>query len=312
MNYRIAENSPTPEILSQAARIWNSNAAARHAYYPWTAERLFSLLTGKDGIAVGTFFTAHHIPSGEMIGFVHAATVCEDAYPRAGVVEALLVDAPYRGHGAGSALLAAAAHRLESSRPRPFLLDALGAWPFGYAFNTLADGSERSGVFLSDAPLYRLFRRAGFEPVRKSIVMRADVSPAAGRPLPPGCDIAIRKRSERTWLDRVFRGRELFDHDLVLEGARVLSRAIFGLMDGESRQENQAVFSLFGVNTPFDMQRKGYAGINISHLLECVRDLGGRVVELHVYADNAPALALYRSLGFRDVAETMMMHKRLE
>lgn len=310
MDYHITESSATLEVLSRVARIWNSNAAGRHAFYPWTADGVSSLLT-RGGIAIGSLFTAHHTPSGEMIGFVHTAEMREETYPNAGVVEAILVDSAYRGHGVGSSLLAAAVHRLTHTRPRPMLLDALGSWPFGYAFNTLADGSERSGIFLSDAPLYRLFRRAGFEPVRKSIVMRADVGRAASRPLPAGCECVLRKRDERTWLDRVFRGRDLFDHDLVFEGRRMVSRAIFGLMEGESRHEGQAVFSVFGVNTPFDVQRKGYAGVNVSRMLEYIRELGGRTAELHVYADNEPALALYRSLGFQDVAETMMMHRRL-
>ncbi len=311
MDYFIAASSPAPEVLAQVARIWNGNAVARHAFYPWTVERLSSLLARENGAPAGTLFTAHLDSSNEMIGFAYAANVREDAYPNAGVVEALLVDAPHRMNGVGSALLDAAVNRLETARPRPLLLDALGAWPFGHAFNTLADGSERSGIFLAEPSLYRLFRRAGFDPVRKSIVMRADVSTTSRRPLPEGSSLSMRKRTENTWLDRVFRGRDLFDHDLVGKDGRILSRAIFGLMEGESRQENQAIFSLFGVNTPFDIQRKGYAGINVARLLECVRDLGGRIVELHVYADNVPALALYRSLGFRKIAETMMMHKKL-
>ncbi len=100
------------------------------------------------------------------------------------------------------------------------------------------------------------------------------------------------------------------DHALVRQDGRILSRAIFGFMEGESRQEGRAVFSLFGVNTPFDLQRCGYAGMNLSNLMAYVKKLGGDVLELHVYADNPPALRLYESLGFRPLAETMMMHRR--
>lgn len=312
MDFHIQENTPTRETLTQIAQIWNANATARHAFYPWTSDLLLPLLTDADGSPVGHLFTAHHTPSNEMIGFIHHSLMREDGYPRAGVVEAIMVDAPYRRSGVGTALLAAAVGRMERSRPRPMLIDALGAWPFGYAFNTLADGSERSGVFLSEPAVYRLFRAAGFDPARRSTVMRADIRAAEHRPVPEGCGFYIGRRTERTWLDRVFRGRVLHDHDLV-RGAdrRVMSRSIFGLMDGESRREGQVVFSLFGVNTPFDMQRKGYAGINLAHLMEHVKDLGGETLELHVYADNDPALALYRSLGFAPVAETVMMHRRL-
>lgn len=311
MDFHIEESAPTRETLTRVAQIWNGNAAGRHAFYPWTVDLLLPLLTGGDGSPVGHLFTAHHSPSGETIGFVHGNIVREDGYPRAGVVEAIMVDAPYRRNGVGTALLAAAVNKM--SAQRPMLIDALGAWPFGYAFNTLADGSERSGVFLSEPSTYRLFRAAGFDPVRRSTVMRADIRAAEHRPVPEGCGFYIGKRTENTWLDRVFRGRALYDHDLVrASDRRLMSRSIFGLMDGESRREGRVVFSLFGVNTPYDMQRKGYAGINIAHLMEHVKDLGGEAMELHVYADNDPALALYRSLGFEPVAETVMMHRRMQ
>jgi predicted GNAT family acetyltransferase len=108
----------------------------------------------------------------------------------------------------------------------------------------------------------------------------------------------------------VFRGRELWDHELVRSDGHLLSRAIFGFMEGESRHEGQAIFSIFGVNTPLDQQGRGFAGVNLSHLLAHVRGLGGETAELHVYADNQPALAVYRRLGFQPVAETMMMHRQ--
>ena len=309
MEYRIEEwrNGFTAGDLDEVARLWNGNAAGRHAFYPWTGEILAGLLA-PEGKPVGALLAARSA-DGELAGFVHVNQVREDGYPWAGVVENIMVDAAHRGRGVGGRLLDEGLRRIAGFRPRPDFVDALGAWPFGYAFNVLADGSERSGVFLREEALYRLFRRAGFQPVRKSLVMRAELFGVAGRPLPPGTGFYIGKRTENTWLDRVFRGRELWDHEFVRGDGRILSRAIFGLMEGESRQERRAIFSLFGVNTPRDMQQKGYAGMNISHLMTHVRDLGGEVMELHVYADNEPALALYRGLGFREVAETMMMHR---
>lgn len=311
MEYSIAEwtRGFAPAVLDELARLWNANAVGRHSFLPWTGELLASRLKNQNG-PVGALLEARS-GDGMLVGFAHVNQVREDGYPWAGVVENIMVDASFRNHGIGGGLLAAGLAKISRFRPRPDFVDALGAWPFGYAFNTLADGSERSGVFLSDAPLYRLFRRAGFHSVRKSLVMRAELHAAAGRELPRATGFYIAKRTENTWLDRVFRGRELWDHEMARSDGRVLSRSIFGFMEGESRQEGRAIFSLFGVNTPRDMQRKGYAGINLSHLMMHVRELGGEALELHVYADNEPALALYRGLGFKQVAETMMMHKLL-
>ncbi len=310
MDYHIQISAPTPDILGEIARLWNGNATARHDFFPWSAALLARLLVPA-GNPTGRFLTAHHRPSNALIGFIHCNQLREDGYPRAGVVEAVMVDAPYRRHGVGAALLAAALRTMETFRPRPDIVDALGAWPFGYAFNTLADGSERSGVFMNEPDVYRLFRRAGFEVVRQSRVMRADIRGSRPRPIPPGCGFHIAKRTENTWLDRVFRGRELYDHALSRQNGQLLSRAIFGFMEAESRHQGQAVFSLFGVNTPYDQQRKGYAGINLSRLMEHVRTIGGESIEIHVYADNQPALALYDGLGFATVADTLMLHRRM-
>ena len=309
MEYQYAQHAlPTGVTLAAIASVWNNNAVGRHAFYNWTEERLRELLTA-NGKPVGTLITAH-AAGGDCVGFIHTNHVREDGYPFAGVVENVMVDACHRRKGVGTELLRRGLDLIQSSRSEPAFVDALGAWPFGYAFNTLADGSERSGVFLNEPDVYKLFRKAGFEPVRKSIVMRASLHGVQARAVPPGAGFYVGKRTENTWLDRVFRGRELWDYDMVRQDRRIFSRAIFGLMEGESHQEGKAVFSLFGVNTPRDFQGKGYAGMNLSNMMAYVRNLGGDVMELHVYADNTPALRLYSSLGFAPVAETMMMHKR--
>lgn len=312
MRYSVAEwnTGYSPRALDDLARLWNANAVGRHAFFPWTGE-LLARQIAPDGRPAGVLLAARD-GDGSLVGFAHIARVAENGYPAAGVVENILVDSCRRGAGVGTALLEAGVAALAALRPKPEFADALGAWPFGYVYNTLADGSERSGVFLREAALYRLFLRAGFHPVRKSVVMRADLTRAAGRETPRGCGYYIAKRTENTWLDRVFRGRELWDHDLARNDGRLLSRAIFGFMEGESRQEKQALFSLFGVNTPRDLQGKGYAGVNLSNLMAYARDLGGETMELHAYADNEPAMRLYAGLGFKVVAETMMMHKLLK
>lgn len=302
----------SPTALDELAAFWNANAGGRHAFFPWTGELLAKQLVDERGRPLGKLLTVRS-GSGELLGFTHIFVVDEDGYPRAGVVEALLVGHDARARGVGTALLRAALAELGRLRPRPLFVDAMGAWPFGYVYNALADGSERSGVFVKEEiNLYRLFRKAGFEDARPSLVMRASAADVPPRDAPEGAGRHISRRRERTWLDRVFRGRELWDHDMVRTAdGRIMTRAIFGFMAGESACEGRGIFSLFGVNTPLDMREKGYAGVNISHMIAYVRGLGADTVELHVYADNEPALRLYRGLGFRPIAGTMMMHLRM-
>lgn len=310
MAYTIDTPKADQPLLEEIARLWNANAAGRHAYFPWTGPRLARQLFDHHDRPVGRFAVAR-TDNGELAGFIHFSQVLEDGYPNAGVIEAVLVDSAHRKQGVGARLLGTALGGIHEFRPAPTFVDALGAWPFGFGFNTLMDGSERSGIFLSEPAVYRLFRRAGFVPVRQSYVMRMEIAAAKPRPVPRGCGFYIDRRTENTWLDRVFRGRELWDHDFACSDGRVLSRCIFGFMDGESKQEGRSIFSLFGVNTPRDQQGKGYASINITHLMEYLQTQGGEILELHVYADNTPALALYQSLGFHQISETVMMHRRL-
>ncbi|MDR3078221.1 MAG: GNAT family N-acetyltransferase, partial [Planctomycetota bacterium] len=293
-------NDFRPSLLAEMAGLWNRNAAGRHSFQLWDASLLAGLLNDEAGNGIGAARFAR-APGGELTGWIHISIVSEPGYARAGVVEMLMVDARFRRQGLGTRLLASGLEFLAGLSPRPDFADALGAWPYGYVYNCLADGSERSGVFMSQPEVYRLFRRAGFEAVRKSLVMRADLSGSRPRPLPAGTRVQYAPRRENNWLDRVFRGRKLWDHNLVDAAGNILSRAIFAFMEGESRHEGRGVFSLFGVNTPHDLQRRGYAGVNLSRLMARVEELGGSRLELHVYADNLPALALYRRAGFRQM-----------
>ncbi len=300
--------------LAEVADLWNRNCRGRHAFFPWSGEFLAHHVTDDRGGLLGNMVIARDKRDGALVGLVHVRQMLEDGYPWAGVVEMLLVDAAHRRQGLGTRLLELGLAIVGRYRPKPDLIDAMGSWPFGYVYNVLADGSERSGIFTGEPELHRLFSRAGFVPVRKSIVMRADLRKTAAGPrlLPAGGAFHLGKRTARTWLDRVFRDRELWDHELVgRNGEGLLSRAIFGLMEGESRYEGRAIFSVFGVNTPQNWQRRGYAGANFAHMMRHLRELGGEVLELHVYADNLPALALYRSMGFLPVGDTVMLHRRL-
>ncbi|MDR1533996.1 MAG: GNAT family N-acetyltransferase [Planctomycetota bacterium] len=297
----------SPRLLEEMAALWNHNAIGRHSFQVWSREALEGLLIDGKGWGIGAIRAAR-LPSGELAGWIHVSLSAETHRLRTGVVEMLLVDRRSRRRGLGGRLLAEGLSFLAGQNPPPVLVDALGSWPYGYVYNSLADGSERSGVFLSEPELLRLFRRAGFSAVRRSLIMRADLAVSRPLRLPPDARISCSPRRSRTWLDQVFRGRELWNHNLEFPNGEVLSRAIFSFMKGESQTEGRSIFSLFGVNTPPDRQRRGYARANLANLMAGVAARGGDVLEIHVYTDNEPAITLYRSLGFRQLGETVMLH----
>lgn len=293
-----------PEPLGEIAALWNRNAADRHGFFPWSGELLHQAFRACGMVDNSRLVEAR--VDGALVGFAHATWMREYGYPPGGSIEAVMVDRQWRKRGVGTALVDTALNLLDLAAPGLELVDALGAWPYGALYTCLADGSERSGVFSTQPDLYALFEKAGFKPARKSLVMRAEAR-AATRPMSLLMRVRTRQRTEDTWLDRAFRARELWDHNLIDWKGNLLSRAIYGFMPGESAQEGENIYSLFGVNTPEIFRGSGFAGLNIDHLLGHVASLGGDQVELHVYADNEPALALYRRAGFREVAETVMM-----
>lgn len=296
--------------LDEIAALWNTNAAGRHGFFPWSGKLLAQLLPDEIGFT-GLLLEAR--ADGRLIGFCAGGSLHEPEYAFSATIEALLVDRAWRGQGVGTTLLRSAVRLLRRRWPRPLFIDAMGSWPNGYAFSTLADGSERSGVLATDKDLYRLFRREGFAVVRKSLILRAaNTNPlAAPQPIPKNTMVYIRRRGRDTWLDRAFRGRTLWNHELT-RGGKTISRAIFGLLDDVSRAEGKIVFSLFGVNTAPQHRRKGLGRINISNLMAYTAKLGCEMTEVHVYADNEAALALYRALGFSPVGETIMLQLPLD
>lgn len=297
--------------LEAMVTLWNRAACAAHGFYPLTLESYAQRVVNDirfqaEGLLLATL-------AGEVVAALHLDVVRELPYDPCGVVEIVLVAPDHRRRGIGSALLNAALYCLRSQNV-PFI-DGLGCWPYSPFYATLIDGSERSGAFLSDPAMLRLFEAQEFRRGRESLVMRLDLSAAL-----PALDEErrrLRQRStffraareeKRSWLDFVFRGWRLFDHK-ALTGGRECSHAIYGRMAGVSDYTGREVYALFGVNTPPARRSQGWATLNLHALLEALPDDGAQTVELHVHADNGPAVRLYRNLGFVEVGVTTTLRR---
>lgn len=311
-------SSPSPTLLAwpdrwdgvdfhAVADCWNQSAHEHHAFFPWTGPLLETRLTPASGWDPRGLFVALDADR-RVLGAASVAIITEDSgYDPAAALELLMVRPDARGHGIGRALVDAA---LDYARARgaPFV-DAMGAWPYGPHFHTLADGSERSGVFRRDMALGACLRSAGFVDDRESRVLRMSPSDAPMGPL-PWADETIRdtpRVGERTWLDHTFRAWRLRDHVWMDESGYGASRAIYARMDGLSDFTGREHYALFGVYTPPWRRRGGAARRNLSALMGRLASRGVSTVELHCYADNEPALGLYGRLGFVPVAETRKM-----
>lgn len=291
---------------------WNRSASDLHGFFPLDRSAFAERIVRSPRFRPERLLLARN--GGEIAGLVHFDTVRETPYPHAGVVAMLLVAPEYRNRGLGGALLGAALDALNGEGVP--MIDGFGSWPYSPFYATLIDGSERSGVSLGCAGLLRVFEKAGFERARESLVMRCDLT--APSPPPPdslrGRDGSLRaqktpRRECTTWLDYVFRGWRLFDYALSDAGGRVLSRAIAGRMEGVSRLTGREEYALFGVNTPEALRGRGWATLHLRRVLDDLRAGGAERVELHVYADNEPAVRLYVKSGFVEIGRTMMLRR---
>lgn len=313
------------DSLPALAELWNASAARCHGFHPLSPEDFRRHYREFPNFSPGRLLLAYAGgEGGDPVGMVHYDVVdMRPYYPRAGVVSAIMVRPGARGRGLGRALLNEALARLEKSGET--LIDALGAWPYSSFYVGLIDGSERAGVDCADPVALGLFAKAGFRRGRESLIMRAPMAPAAGagagaargaaleEGLPPrlaGTRAVCRSRDgETTWLDVCFRRWRAYDHALVDEEGRELAQAIYARMDGYSEHCGRELYSVYGVNTPERWRRRGFAARNLRLMQARLAAQGGQEMEVHVYADNLPAVRLYESVGFKPIGRAVIMRR---
>ena len=74
----------------------------------------------------------------------------------------------------------------------------------------------------------------------------------------------------------------------------------FGRADGRSR------VGLFGVEVAAGHRRQGFGRFLVSEILRLAREETTSLIEVQTMLTNAPALALYDSLGFRPLDESSL------
>ena len=285
--------------------IWNNSMKDEYGFYPISTEQLQNHYNSSSRFNPETILIAYYgdIPQ----GFVHYDLVDEPGYERAGVISALAVIPEHRRQGVGDKLLSKAIYELEKHRVR--FIDAAGAWPYSSFYATLIDGSERAGVNDKNIGAKWLFDNYYFYPERKSYTLIKNLkNEKLFNILPQHVYIGSRV-GYTTWLDHAFRDWKLFDHELLDNDGRVLSRCIYARMEGSSNYLSKERYSLFGVNTPTEFQGMGYATANLKLLCNKLISEGIDELELHVYQDNAPAVKLYRGIGFKEIGETTIMRR---
>jgi ribosomal protein S18 acetylase RimI-like enzyme len=297
-----------PQLPAILADLWNRSYVGAHGFFPLNGNVFEQAIWGNPRFREENLLLLE--VSGVPAGFVHCDYLTGFNFPATGVVEALAVAPEFRRKGLGRTLLEAAVARLKRQGAR--VLDFGGSWPYTPFYSTLIDGSERSGIFANNLAALALCEKFGFRPEEKSFVMRLNPALVTKFTLPPGCYISRKERINRdSWLDFAFRRWRLFDHTLLNDRGEVLSRAIYTRMDGVSNLHGKELRAVFSVNTPERFRRQGWALLNLGIMINIMITEGVDELELHVYTDNTPAVNLYKSLGFQEIAQTTAMRQRV-
>lgn len=301
--FKMYQDSFLPEIV----RLWNESANEWPGFYPQTTETFSHLIVNNRRFRPEFFLVAELY--GKPIGFIHFDIVDVQPYPLSGVINALMIHPEYRYHGYGTKMLKEVIFLLE--RKGVMAIDAMGAWPYSSFYATMIDGSERAGVPNDQRAMIWLLDKMGFISQRKSSRMRCRLDDFNDEP-EDGEQVYYQTRMGKdTWLDYAFRGWELFDHVLLSDSGKVLSRAVHARMNGQSEYEKKELHAVFGVNTPQSLRGNGYATRNLRLMLSRMHTkCNAKEAELHVYIDNFPAIALYNKLGFISLNKCTAMQKR--
>lgn len=309
IRFRPYRNGDSPAL----ADLWNRGLPDRGVVRPLNVHEFDALVMGKIPFDADGLIVADR--DGRAVGFAHAGF--GPAQPdgpshrldrQLGTVAMVVVEPGPEDPEVEAGLVGAAIAHLRDRGAR--VVYAGGRFPLNPFYWGIYGGSEWSGVLGGHDAFRRAALRAGFEPAGESILMEADLA----RPEARDPRSAIAKRSVRVEVDEdalpsgwwealaigLFRPTHfraiLRDSDAVV--ARATSWDIasgFGVGDGRSRT------GLIGVEVDPAHRRKGFGRLLVAEACRHARDQLAEVVSVQTPETNAPALALYRSLGFEAV-----------
>ncbi len=225
-----------------------------------------------------------------------------------GTVAMLLIEPGRDDPALEQGLFAAAERYLRSRGAQVFY--AGGQPPMDPFYRGIYGGSEFAGVLDSHSAFAVAARRAGYEPAARTIVLEADLA----KPDPRDPKSPLLRRQARIeiaddarmsgWWDAqalgLFRPSRftLVDRTVNAQIASAWTWEIaggFGVGDGRSRT------ALIDLVVEPSLRRKGFGRHFVTEVMRRTREQNTDVLSTQTSAENAPALALYASLGFEPV-----------
>ena len=319
--FRPFRNSDPPRL----ADIWNRQPSQRGLVQPVSAELLERYIFSRPTFERKGFVIATQ--DDVAVGFVHAGFGATEDLSRLstdlGVTCMLMVDGAV-GRGAGDpqqglagALLARGEEYLR--RQGATVLYAGAIRPLDPFYLGLYGGSELPGILNSDAQSLALYKAHDYEEIDRVCVLRCDLT--CSRSAFNRRQLHLRRKTQLTvtydppttsWWEAVTLGsveRTRFELIHSADGA-LLASVVFWNMEPLASSWGIRAAGMMELDVVAEQRRAGIATCLLGEAFRCLKAEGVTQVEAQTMAQNKPAQALYKSFGFQQVDEGVVLRKK--
>ncbi len=316
IEYRPFLNTDPPFL----AEIWRAHPPLRglaQAVSPVTLERhVFSKpYFDRHGLIVA-------VQDGHPIGFVHAGFGTDDAHKTLSTqigVTCLIMVAP---HEQREEILMELLKRSENylAQAGAKTLYAGGAFPHNPFYLGLYGGSRLPGILAEDHLSEQLFRKAGYEEIRRSQIFHRKLT--GFRPAVNRMQLQARRRYQvishidpisTTWWEACTLGhtdRIRFDlHDR--QNNDVCGSVVFWDMEPLSSSWGVHAMGLYDLSVDETLRRQGLATFLLGEALRQLQEHGTTLAEVQLRVANTAAIGLFEKLDFETVDEGIILQKVL-
>jgi ribosomal protein S18 acetylase RimI-like enzyme len=255
------------------------------------------------------------------VGFVHAGFGPSDDFSRLSTergVTALLMIVPRDDQRQIAAELLARSEQYLAGRGARELYagTVLPLCPF---YLGLYGGSELPGVLASDAAL-EFYRAAGYEVCQRRVILQRGLT--GWRPLVDRQQVQIRRRYEvaevidpppANWWEACTFGHMVRTRFVLTErdGGPPCGTATFWDLEPLASRWGVQAAGLIELEIASPVRRQGLATFLVGEALRQLQSEGNTLVEVHVASDNVAATVLFTKLGFHEIDQGVVLHKRV-